>query len=703
MSLGTGGILNIERSVIPSLEELKALPEGEVQDLFHRELLRAPHSDTLDRWFELGWGLIDDPERPFVACQIGRFIATAEANNGRFDKANAAIRRSEEIAAHYHRKTLVAECKNTRGILAGQRGSYVEAVVQFEQGLESIDQEKDLAIAASLKTNLGLALDTLGHSAQAIEQHLGSIAIRERLGNHRALAASYFNLGELYARRGDHDVAYEYYLRARDLQEQLDDVNAIARTFSSIAYVLAQSGEVEEALRYQRDAEELTSTLPDARLHGVLMCMRSSILTIIGRKVEASEVLKTCIAYAREHGLQEMEVHMQTNLAKELSDQGEWGLAIDTFESALEQTRSMGLRWLEAQVSRDLASAFKRSGAPERAPDLLLNALHIFRSNQSFDDYLATLTELADVYKTLHATADAFDAMALWATEFRSESSRQLVDRIGDIRRLHRHERAILDAESIAERNQELMAAMERQRELVRRLEEVNAEKDEFMTIAAHDLKNPLGLVKSMLQTLIKHGPTLSRDDVVDLCNDMYTSIERMQSLVHTFLDVSRSVDDPSRLRRADINVGAIVMRTTARYLQSAEKKNITLNTPEYVEVTAHADPAALEEIIDNLVSNAVKFCPPGSTICVSVQQNDGNVCTHVRDDGPGLSAEDQTKLFTKYGQLSPKPTAGEDSSGLGLYLSLRLAERMGGSITCTSTKGEGCDFEVCLPEGRSH
>ena|GEM_PF-3011816 len=580
------GMLNSDRLTVPTLDELKALPKAEVQDLFHRELLRSPHSETMEQWLQLGRSPLDS---------------------------------------------------------AG-------AVAQFEQGIQIVQENKHAAVRASLLTNHGLALDRLGQSARAIEQHLGSIAIRERLGHHRGLASSYFNLGELYARRGDDDVAYEYDLCVRDLQEQLDDVDSVARTFSSIAIVLAHTGQVEEALRYQQDAENLVSNVPDARLHGVLMMMRSSILKNIGRIADVTGQLQVCAAFARENGLQEMEVPAAVSVAKEHAALGDQDKAIATFEYALGRSKDMGLRWLEG------------------APDLLLSPLHIFRTNQSFDDYLSTLIDLANVYKSLHATADAFDALVLWESEFRSESSRQLVDRINDIRQLHRHERTVLEAESIA----------------------------------AHDLKNPLGLVRSMLQTIMKHAETLPREDVIDLCKDMYTSVEPMQSLEYTFLDMSRSADDPTGLRLVDINVGAIIMRTAFRYVQSATRKNITLELPEYVRVTAQADPAALEEIIDNLLSNAIKFCDAGATISVFVRQDDGAVYVHVRYDGPGLSEEDKQNLFTKYGRLTPKPTAGEDSNGLGLYLSLRLAERMSGTITCESTLGSGCDFQICLPVGRT-
>lgn len=696
-------MVNIDRLIVPSVDELLDLPIEEVLDLFHRELLRAPHTDTLDQWLTLGAAILDRTTFPFLACQVGRYMAVAHANNSNFEEATAWLAKSEEIAIRNGLSRLVAECKNTRGIIAGQRGRYTEAVVHFENGLDLVDERSQPAICASLMTNLGLALDHLGQSVRALESHQRSIAIRECSGSDRGLASSYFNVAELHARRGEYDVAYEYYLRAKDLQEQSDDVNSVARTYSSIAYVLAKSGDASEALRYQNDAETLAHNVADMRLQGTLMSMRSSILQLLGRHDEAQAIKERCLQFAQLHGLREMQVYLEENIAKEHASAGRWEEAARVLTHALSVTRDMGLRWLEALISKDLATALRHTGRLEEAPQYLQEALQIFRDNQAVDEYLATLIDLTGVYRDLRRTPEAFDTLATWAADFRAEASRQLVDRINDIRLLHRHERTIRDAELMALRNQELTNAMQRQRELVRRLEEVNAEKDEFMMIAAHDLRNPLGLVKSMLQTIVKHADTLSHEDIIDLCNDMHMSIDRMQSLVTTFLDVSRTADDPSRLRLADINVCAVVQRTTARYRSQAERKLIKLSTSDYEEVYAHADPAALEEIVDNLVSNAVKFCSAGCRVDVAVVTAENKVCMKVSDNGPGLSPADVDRLFTKYGMLTPRPTDGEPSSGLGLYLCSRLAERMGGSISCTSSLGSGCTFTVCLPNGHHH
>jgi signal transduction histidine kinase len=103
-------------------------------------------------------------------------------------------------------------------------------------------------------------------------------------------------------------------------------------------------------------------------------------------------------------------------------------------------------------------------------------------------------------------------------------------------------------------------------------------------------------------------------------------------------------------------------------------------------------------QVLDNLVSNAVKYSPAGTTIVISASQADGKVTVAVKDQGPGLSEEDQKKLFQKFTRLTARPTGGESSNGLGLSIVKRLAEAMNGNVGCHSVLGQGATFFVQLP-----
>ena len=113
------------------------------------------------------------------------------------------------------------------------------------------------------------------------------------------------------------------------------------------------------------------------------------------------------------------------------------------------------------------------------------------------------------------------------------------------------------------------------------------------------------------------------------------------------------------------------------------------------------ADKNATMQVLDNLLSNAIKFSPADRPVVVSVLSGTNGsrekISVEVRDAGPGLSEEDQRKLYGKFVRLSAQPTAGESSNGLGLSIVKRLAEEMGGELTCRSKLGEGATFALSL------
>jgi signal transduction histidine kinase len=115
--------------------------------------------------------------------------------------------------------------------------------------------------------------------------------------------------------------------------------------------------------------------------------------------------------------------------------------------------------------------------------------------------------------------------------------------------------------------------------------------------------------------------------------------------------------------------------------------------------VAATGDHDRLREAVDNLVSNAIKYSPPGAGIDISLDRDDGHASIKVRDRGPGLSPEDMGRLFGRFQRLSAKPTGGESSTGLGLSITKQIVDLHGGTIKVSSDgPGTGSTFEIVLP-----
>ena len=144
--------------------------------------------------------------------------------------------------------------------------------------------------------------------------------------------------------------------------------------------------------------------------------------------------------------------------------------------------------------------------------------------------------------------------------------------------------------------------------------------------------------------------------------------------------------------------IGYVVTQIVGQNLFAAKTKQIDIRVGVQKDLIVRTDSAAALQILDNLISNAVKYSPKNSTIHVHLVPEKGHALVLVRDEGPGISDEDQKKLFGKYCRLTAQPTGGESSTGLGLSIAKRLAQQLGGDILCRSALGAGTTFTFRLP-----
>jgi signal transduction histidine kinase/ligand-binding sensor domain-containing protein len=249
----------------------------------------------------------------------------------------------------------------------------------------------------------------------------------------------------------------------------------------------------------------------------------------------------------------------------------------------------------------------------------------------------------------------------------------------------------------------------------------LNNEKNEIMGIVAHDLKNPLSNIRLLARMLTKDAPTLNADTVRDLSSDIEESADRMFDLITNLLNVNAIEQGGMKLDFVPFDMTGLVKQVVHNYLASAEEKRITLhlevlpilesssNNQHKIErglqgYLCFADRSATVQIIDNLVSNAVKYSPFDKNVIVCLRLSDDaqRVRVEVRDEGPGVSEEDMRKLFGKFARLSARPTGGEHSTGLGLSIVKKLAEAMNGNVWCESELGKGANFIVELPVSSS-
>ena len=229
-------------------------------------------------------------------------------------------------------------------------------------------------------------------------------------------------------------------------------------------------------------------------------------------------------------------------------------------------------------------------------------------------------------------------------------------------------------------------------------LAQLNQEKNDLMAIAAHDLRSPLMGMATLLHLTADDASrawtagTGALQAAEQSCRDLVALVSRM-------LDIHEAEETMGALTLVSQDVRPVVSSAVDAHRARADAKRIHLALDMEAEPgVAVYDALALARVLDNLLSNAVKFSAAGGSVNVRVERRGTGASIQVSDSGPGFSKEERLRLFRKFARLSARPTGGESSSGLGLYISKRLMDAMGGTIaTLAPVEGIGSTFEVTL------
>lgn len=230
---------------------------------------------------------------------------------------------------------------------------------------------------------------------------------------------------------------------------------------------------------------------------------------------------------------------------------------------------------------------------------------------------------------------------------------------------------------------------------------QINQDKNEFLAIAAHDLKNPLSVIKGYAEEIEEYATQMSVEELREIANAIQISSKRMFDLVTNLLDVNKLEEKKMIIHTSQHNLYPIIKKIVSLYCAPNNAKGLRCVWSDNCLVQhfyAHIDPELTWQIIDNLMSNAAKYSPLGGQISIDLQNHADNVQLSIQDQGQGLSTEEQQQLYKKFNRLSPQPTAGEHSTGLGLFIVKKLLDVMGGQIHCQSEPNQGCCFIVQFP-----
>ena len=232
---------------------------------------------------------------------------------------------------------------------------------------------------------------------------------------------------------------------------------------------------------------------------------------------------------------------------------------------------------------------------------------------------------------------------------------------------------------------------------MAERLENLDKQRNQFVSNASHEMKTPLASVKILVETLQGMYP-LDEDMTREFLSDINSEVDRMNRLITDLLSLAkREETDPSK-EFDEVDISAVTRDVCRKLIPMARSRNITLTMTEPEEAWVEGSGGALEQMMVNLVDNAIKYTPEGGKVSVDIARNGRNWLLIVKDTGIGIAKEDIPYIFDRFYRVDKARSRATGGTGLGLAIVKDVVQHHGGNITVTSAPGGGTTMRVVLP-----
>lgn len=509
---------------------------------------------------------------------------------------------------------------------------------------------------------------------KALEYYQRALKISKELNNDENVASSLNSIGIIYDNRGRYDKALEFYSKALKIRESLNDTAGTAGILDNIGIVHDRLGEYETALEYYQRSLELNETSENKK--GIAASLINIGITFYNLKK-----YDTALGY----------IEKSLKFSEELEDKE--GVIYALF---------------------NIGNIYRYNDKPDKALNFLrkgLNAAKEINSKRIMQHIYKMITE---IYNERQDYKNAFKYSELYSnmreqvyieennTRIAELQSRVEIEKKEKEIELLRKERNLQQQKyNYIEETKKILVEKNKQIEHQNEeLKELNATKDKFFSIIAHDLRNPFNSMITLSEMLLKEYKEMSDEEKMMWIKDIEHSSKNSYHLLENLLKWSMSQTDRLKFTPVKIDMQHIAHDTVELLTLSARKKKINLSHSIPEGTFVKADEEMIKTVLRNLVTNAIKFTDEKGEIKISCGIKDDEVITTVSDTGVGISKESIKKLFKIEKSHKSYGTKKEPGSGLGLILCKEFIEKNGGEIYAESVQGKGSKFKFTLPRG---
>ena len=551
-------------------------------------------------------------------------------------------------------------CYSYIGISNFNMSKSKEAIASYLEGLKLSKNDPDYS--AELLANIGLVHDEMDNFTEAISYFRQALKLNQSIQDTGSLAIDYDYLGASYARMKMPDSAVVNYHKALYLFKKIRKDDRYAISLSNIATVFPNYPDsLDKAINYFNMAwkkfQEIGWLHYEADiLHGI-----ANVLTKQGKFEEAILSYKKSLQLAQQYN-RELLLRKQIYLAlsEVYQKKGDYKRALENHILASQYNDSI----TEKQKLEQIANLEKQYETEKKENEIV--------RLQARQELMEVQLQKNKQLKILGFVTAGLLLIVVFFVLIR------YFDKIKLNQLLEHKNRKIEHSEN--------------------ELRILNASKNKFFSIIAHDLKNPLHSILGYSYLLNKDYDRFNEVEHRKFAFDIHQSTNNIFRLLQNLLEWSRSQTGRLNYSPSVVEYQQILDNSLSVLRSLADQKNIAIKTGDDPELKIFADPLMIETVLRNLINNAIKFTPEGGRIEISAKEVDSQVLISVRDTGIGISEEDTQNLFRIDSKVKRKGTNNEDGSGLGLVLCHEFVNKHNGKIWVESTPENGSEFIFSIP-----
>jgi len=555
-----------------------------------------------------------------------------------------------------------------------------------QRGLTFGEEARGLAEEHSYPPGLALSLlrlsqinARLGDAGQALPQAIRSLHLFEELDDQKMQAPALLTLGVIYGQLGDEPSALESALKALKLCRDRGDRALEAHVLNNLGTIYNGMGDYQHELQVYEQAFELYAETGQKSSQAI--ALNNMAMAYRSMKEPEKALAKAQQALQMAEGSRDLsEIVVLCTLGDVLVDLGDYGQAQVHFRRCITLAREFGLKPLEMEALRSLGKTHVAQQRSDLALPFLQQALEIAKEGGNRTDVIVCQQALA---KACRQEGDLETALAHYeqlSTAQQELAKEEIAREMANLRVIHDTEAAQQEAEIHRLRTVEL--------------EERNAELDAFAHTVAHDLKNPLTAILAASDLLGKFSE-LSEEKRQRRLESISQAGRWMSSIVDALLLLA-DIRGASKVAMTKLDMAHLVKETLERMALMIEGRQAKVTVPAEWPVAVGYGPW-VQEVWANYLSNAIKYggTPPEIELGAT-PQDDGFIRFWVRDNGVGLSAEEQERLFIPFERLHQVSIKGH---GLGLSIVRRIVDKLGGKVGVSNEENTGSTFYFTLPQ----